>query len=104
MSLLRKKILQKISNILALGKKFDFLHCVLQQGSSFIDFTDVHLQFSGQDDKVLKHKSTIRQKKFTNVLKDKKPQDDREKIIFNYSCYVLSEADFIRGFIRSLFF
>ena len=38
-------------------------------------------------------KSTIQQKKFNNLLKDKKPQHDLEKIIFNFSSYVLSEAE-----------
>ena len=41
----------------------------------------------------MKQKSTIEQKKFNNLLKDKKPQHDPEKIIFNYSSYVLSEAE-----------
>ena len=41
----------------------------------------------------MKQKSTIQQKKFNNLLKDKKPQHDPEKIIFNYSSYVLSEAE-----------
>ena len=38
-------------------------------------------------------KSTIQQKKFNNLFKDKKPKHDPEKIIFNYSSYVLSEAE-----------
>ena len=41
----------------------------------------------------MKQKSTIQQKKFNNLLKDKKPQHDPKKIIFNYSSYVLSEAE-----------
>ena len=41
----------------------------------------------------MKQKSTIQQKKFNNLLKDKKPQHDPEKIIFNYSSYVLSEVE-----------
>ena len=32
--------------------------------------------------KVLKHKSTIQQKKFNNLLKDKKLQHNPEKVIF----------------------
>ena len=38
----------------------------------------------GHNDKILKQKSTIQQKKFNNLLKDKKPQHDPEKIVFNY--------------------
>ena len=41
----------------------------------------------------MKQKSIIQQKKLNNLLKDKKPQHDPEKIIFNYSRYVLSEAE-----------
>ena len=43
--------------------------------------------------KVLNQKSTIQQQKFNDLLKNKKPQHDSEKIIFNYSSYVLSEAE-----------
>ena len=45
------------------------------------------------NDKVLKQKSTIQQKKFNKLLNDKKLQHDPEKIIFNYPSYVLSEAE-----------
>ena len=38
-------------------------------------------------------KGTIQQKKFNNLFKDKKSQHDPEKIIFNYSSHVLSEAE-----------
>ena len=41
----------------------------------------------------MKQKSTIQQKEFNNLLKDKKPQHDPEKIVFNYFSYVLSEAE-----------
>ena len=42
----------------------------------------------------MKQKSTIQQKKFNNLVKDKKPQHDPQKIIFNYSNnYVLSEVE-----------
>ena len=49
--------------------------------------------FLGHNEKVLKQKSTIWQKKFNNLLKDKKLQHDLEKIIFNYFSYVLTEAE-----------
>ena len=65
-------------------KEFEFLHSTLQGEISFIDFAHVRSLFLGDNDKVLKQKSTIQQKKFSNLLKDKKPQHDPEKIIFNY--------------------
>ena len=76
-----------------LRKEFDFPLFTLQAETSFIDFAHVRSLFLGHYDKVLKQKSTIQQKKLNNILKHKKPQHDPEKIIFNYSSYVLSEAE-----------
>ena len=93
LNLLQEKISQKKSDIRALRKEFDFLHSTLQAETSFTDFAHVRSLFSGHNDKVLKQKSTIQQQKFNNLVKDKKPQHDSEKIIFNYSSYVLSEVE-----------
>ena len=41
----------------------------------------------------MKQKSTTQQKKFNNLLKDKKPQHDPERTTFNYSSCVLWEAE-----------
>ena len=73
-------------------REFDLLHSALQTEASFIDFARVRSLFLGYNDKVSKHKITIQQKKFNN-LKYKKPEHDPKKIIFNYSSYVLSEAE-----------
>ena len=59
---------------------------------NFIDFPHVPSLFLGRNETVLKQKSIVKQKKFNNQLKDKKPHDP-EKTIFNYSSYVLSEAE-----------
>ena len=67
-----------------LSKEFDFLHSKLQAEIIFIDFTHGHSLFLGHNDKVLKHKSTIQQRKFNNLLKDKKLQHDPEKILLFY--------------------
>ena len=48
--------------------------------------------FLVHNDKVLKHKSAIQQKKFNNLLKDKKLQHDPKNVNFNHSSYVLSKA------------
>ena len=84
LNLLHEEIRYKKSNIRVLLKEFEFLHSTLQGEISFIDFAHVRSLFLGDNDKVLKQKSTIQQKKFSNLLKDKKPQHDPEKIIFNY--------------------
>ena len=67
------------------SKEFDFLHSTLQAEISFIDFVHVRSLFLGHSDKVSKQKSTFQNSKFNNLLKDKKLQHNREKIIFNYS-------------------
>ena len=79
LSLLHEEIRQKKSNIRVLLKEFDFLHSSLQTEVSLIDFAHVHSLFLGHNDKVLKQRSTIQQKKFNNLVKDQKPQHDPEK-------------------------
>ena len=91
LSLLREEILQKKSDIRVLLK--EFLHSTLQAGVNFIDFAHLRSLFIGHNDKVLKQKSIIQQKKFNNQVKDKKPQHNPKKIIFNCSSYVLSEVE-----------
>ena len=93
LSLFNEEICQKKSIIILLLKQFEFLHSTLQAEIRFIEFAHVRSLYFGHNDKVLKQKSTIQQKKSNNLLKDKKPQHDPEKIIFNHSSYVLSEAE-----------
>ena len=81
-NLLHEEIRQKKSNIRMLLNVFEFLHSTLQAEINFIDFAHVPSLFLGHNDKVLKQKSTIQQKKFNNLLKDEKAQHDPEKIIF----------------------
>ena len=93
--LLQEKIRQKKSNTKVSLKEFEFIHSKLQGEISFIDFAHVHSLFLGYNEKVLQQKSTIQQKKFNNLLKDKKPQHDPKKIIFNYSsCFIRSTIFF----------
>ena len=74
-------------------KEFDVLHSTLQAEINFTEFTHVSSLFLGHNDKVLKQKSNIQPRKFNNLFKDKKLQHDPEKILLNYSGYVLSEAE-----------
>ena len=71
----------------------NFSILTLQVEISFIDFAHFRSLFSGHNDRVLKPESTIQQKKFNNLLKDKKLQHDPEKIISLYSRYALSKAE-----------
>ena len=57
-------------------KEFKFLLSILQAEIRIIDFAHVRSLFLGHNDKVLKQKSIIQQKKLNKLLKDKKPQHD----------------------------
>ena len=74
LSLLCEEIRQEKANIRGFLKEFEFLHSTLQAGVNFIDFAHLHSLFIGHNDKVLKQKSIIQQKKLNKLLKDKKPQ------------------------------
>ena len=74
-------------------KGFEFLYSTLQTKINFIDFAHARSLFLVHNDKALKQKKCIQQKKLNDLFKDKKQQHDPEKIIFNYSSYVLSEAE-----------
>ena len=86
LSLTHEEIPQKKSNIRVSLKEFQFLPSILQAEISFIGFAHVR---SLLNDKVLRQKSIIQQKKLNNLLKDKKLQHDPKKVIFNYSTYNL---------------
>ena len=53
--------------------------CITERNKTFVMFANY---FYDTMIKVLKHKSTIQQKKFNNLLKDKKLQHNPEKVIF----------------------
>ena len=93
LNLLHEEINQQISDIRVLLKELGFLHSTLQTEISLIGIVHVLSQFLGHNDKVLKQKSTIQRKKLNNLLKDKEPQHNTEKIILFYSRYILSEVE-----------
>ena len=62
--------------------EFEFLHSTLQVERTFIDFPLVSSLFLGNNDKVLKKKTTIQKKEFNNLLKDKKLQHNLDKTVF----------------------
>ena len=47
----------------------------------------------GINDKILKSKSSVQQKKFYKLLQESKTGNDPEKVIFNFSKYALSDIE-----------
>ena len=64
----------------------------LQNELNLIDFAHVSTLFFGINDKILKSKSSVQQKKFYK-LQESKTENDPEKVIFNFSKYVLSDIE-----------
>ena len=65
----------------------------LQNKLNLIDFAHVSTLFFGISDKILKSKSSVEQGKFYKLLKESKTENDPEKVIFNFSKYVLSDIE-----------
>ena len=65
----------------------------LQNELNLIDFAHVSTLFFGINDKILKSKSSVQQKKFYELLQERKIENDSEKFIFNFSKYVLSDTE-----------
>ena len=65
----------------------------LQNELHLIDFAYVNTLFFGINDKILKSKSSVQQKKFYKLLQESKTENDPEKVIFNFSKYVLSDIE-----------
>ena len=76
-----------------LQKEFSSLKVSLKNEFNLIDFTHVSTLFFGINDKILKSKSSVQQKKFYKLLQDSKKESDSEKVIFNFSKYVLSNIE-----------
>ena len=49
--------------------------------------------FFGINDKILKSKSSVQQKKFYKLLQENKTENDLEKVSFNFSKYVLTDIE-----------
>ena len=90
LNLLREEIRQKKSTLRNLQKEFSSLKVSLQNELNLIDFAHVSTLFFGINDKILKSKSSVQQKKFYKLLQESKTEKDPEKVIFNFSKYVFS--------------
>ena len=65
----------------------------LQNKLNLIDFAHVSTFFFGINDKILKSESSVQQKKFYKLLQESKTENGPEKVIFNFSKYVLSDIE-----------
>ena len=92
-NLLREEIRQKKSTVQIQQKEFACLKSSLQNELNLIDFTHVSTLFFGINDKILKSKSLVQQKKFYKLIHENKMENDPEKVIFNFSKYELSDAE-----------
>ena len=93
LNLLREEIRQKNSTLRSLQKEFSSLKVSFQNELNLIDFAHVSTLFFGINDKILKSKSSVQQKKFYKLLQESKIENDPEKVIFNFSKYVLSDIE-----------
>ena len=93
LNLLREEIRQKKSTLRNLQKEFSSLKVSLQNELNLIDFAHISTLFFGINDKILKSKSSVQQKKFYKLLQESKTENDPEKVIFNFSKYVLSDIE-----------
>ena len=90
---MREEIRQKRSTLRSLQKEFSSLKVSLQNELNLIDFAHVSTLFFGIYDKILKSKSSVQQKKFYKLLQESKIENDPEKVIFNFSKYVLCDTE-----------
>ena len=65
----------------------------LQNELNLIDFLQVSTRFLGINDKILKSKSLVHQKKLSKLLQKSKSENHLEKVLFNFSKYVLSDIE-----------
>ena len=73
--------------------KFNHVKCELQIILNFIDFAHIRFLFLiGNDQSLEKHDKT-QQKKFSELLNEYLPRNDRQKVIFNFSKGTLNESE-----------
>ena len=92
-NLLLEEIRLKKSNVRVLKKEFDNLRSSLQQQINSIDFAHICSKFLKINDLKLKSNSIVQQKKFCNPLKEERSTQNPEKVICNFSIYVLSDCE-----------
>ena len=92
-NLLREEVCQKKCTVRSLQKEFSSPKSPLQNKLNLIDFALDSPLFFGINNKILKSKSLLQQKRFYYFVHENKTKNDPEKVIFNFSKYQLSDAE-----------
>ena len=74
-------------------KEFDSLCSSLQQQINSIDYAHICSKFLKIKDLKLKSNNAVQEKKFCNLLKEKRSAQDPDEVIFNFCKYVLSDCE-----------
>ena len=73
--------------------KFNHVKCELQIIFNFIDFAHIRFLFLISNDQSLEKHDKTQQKKFSELLNEYLPRNDRQKVIFNFSKGALNESE-----------
>ena len=92
-NLLSEEIRRNKSNARVLKKEFGNFCSFLQQQINSIDFTHICSKFLKINDFKLISNSVLQEKRFCNLLNEKRSTQNPEKVIFNFSKYVLSDCE-----------
>ena len=84
LNLLREEIRQKKSTLRSLQKEFSSLKVSLQNELNLIDFAHASTLFFGINDKILKSKSSVQQKKFYKLLQKAKLKTILKKLSLTF--------------------
>ena len=86
--------------------KFNHVKCELQIIFNFIDFAHIRFLFLISNDQSLEKHDKTQQKKFSELLNEYLPRNDRQKVIFNFSKGTTSRklsstSEYLRGCLKS---
>ena len=93
LNLLQTETNNKKSRLKTLQNEFNRLRSDLQVSLNCINFVYISAIFLSSNDNILKSHDSILQKKFNKLLRECKPKQDPDKIIFNFSNVTLTEAE-----------
>ena len=92
LNLLQTEINNKKSRLRTLQNEFNCLRSNLQFSLNCTYFPHISAIFLSSNDNILKSHDSIQQKKFNKLLRECKPKQDPEKIVFNFSNVTLTEV------------
>ena len=88
-----KIFLAKKSDIRVLKKELDSIRSSLPEQINSIDYAHICSKMLKSLNFKLKSNSAVEQKRFYSLLKEKHYTNDPEKVVFNFSKYVLSNCE-----------